>query len=377
MDGGFEESPLFGKRNSPVPPPLPQPSTTGYPSKGLVMNGSSLRRCGFVTTATRDLWDRLFDEGYRADVSINTINGGIIYAHASILGMASPVFKSMFKQLKKRGHHRSFSINGVPYEAVRVFIRFLYSSCIEQEEMEEYILHLLVLSHAYVVPRLKELCILRLEEGLLTIENVVDILQLALLCDAPRLTLVCHRLILKSFKAVSATDGWKVMKESHPVLEKELMQSLIEEETMQKVQMRKINERKIYLQLYEAMEALVHIYKDGCRTIGPHDKLLKGDQPPCNFAACKALELLVRHFAGCKMRVPGGCIHCKRMWQLLELHSRLCADSDVCRVPLCWNFKERIKKQNKKDDVKWRILVRKILRTKSISGAPFFSSVYS
>ena len=83
------------------------------------------------------------------------------------------------------------------------------------------------------------------------------------------------------------------------------------------------------------MEALVHICRDGCRTIGPHDKVFKEDQAPCRYEACKGLELLVRHFAGCKLRVPGGCIHCKRMWQLLELHSRLCADSDMCRVPVC------------------------------------------
>ena len=32
----------------------------------------------------------------------------------------------------------------------------------------------------------------------------------------------------------------------------------------------------MYLQLYEAMEALLHICRDGCRTIGPSDKMLKG-----------------------------------------------------------------------------------------------------
>nr|DAD18015.1 TPA_asm: hypothetical protein HUJ06_019478 [Nelumbo nucifera] len=69
--------------------------------------------------------------------------------------------------------------------------------------------------------------------------------------------------------------------------------------------MKKVEEGKIYLQLYEKMEALVHICRDGCRTIGPHDKVLKGDQPPCTFSACKGLELLVRHFAACKLRVPG------------------------------------------------------------------------
>ncbi|KAA8531576.1 hypothetical protein F0562_006285 [Nyssa sinensis] len=315
--------------------------------------------------------------GYRADVSINTANGDIIYAHASILGVASPVLKGMLKQSRRHDRRRSISIGGVPYEAVRVFIRFLYSSCYEEKEMVEHALHLLVLSHAFMVPQLKQACERRLEVGLLTLENLVDIFQLALLCDAPRLSLVCHRLILKNFKDVCATEGWKVMKKSHPVLEKELLESLIEAENRQKERMRKMEERKMYVQLYEAMEALVHICRDGCRTICPHDKVFKEDPAPCKYEACKALEMLLRHFAGCKMKVPGGCIHCKRMWQLLELHSRLCVDSDACRVPLCRNFKQRIRKQNKKDDIKWRILVRNILRTKCITGVPFFSSASS
>lgn len=96
-----------------------------------------------------------------------------------------------------------------------------------------------------------------------------------------------------------------------------------------------MKDRKIYLQLYEAMEALVHICKDGCRSIGPYDKAFHKDEAPCKYEACKGLESLFRHLSKCNLRVPGGCIHCKRMWQLLELHSRLCADSDVCRVPLC------------------------------------------
>uniref|UniRef100_A0A5B6ZMX9 BTB/POZ and TAZ domain-containing protein 4 n=1 Tax=Davidia involucrata TaxID=16924 RepID=A0A5B6ZMX9_DAVIN len=371
------ESPLIGERIFPVPPPLPGPSAISCHPKGLVMDGSALRGYSCVSTATRDLWERLFDEGYRADVSINTDTGDIIYAHASILGMASPILKGMLKQSRRHNCLRSISIHGVPYEAVRVFIRFLYSSCYEQEEMVEHVLHLLVLSHAFIVPQLKQACQRWLEDGLLTVENVVDIFQLALLCDAPRLSLVCHHLILKSLKDVCATEGWKVMKESHPVLEKKLLESLIEAETRQKERTRKMEQRKVYLQLYEAMEALVHICRDGCRTIGPHDRVFNEDRAPCNYEACKALELLLRHFAACKMRVPGGCIHCKRMWQLLELHSRLCADSDACRVPLCRNFKQRIKKQNKKDDIKWRILVRKILRTKSITGEPFFTSASS
>ncbi|KAL3526876.1 hypothetical protein ACH5RR_011532 [Cinchona calisaya] len=361
------------KNTAPIPPPLPRTSLHQKRLVGPCRSQNRVNCC--ASTAGNSALDRLFDEGYRADVLIHTDHGGVIYAHASILGIASPVFKIILKQStrRRRATQRSISIRGVPPEAVRVFIRFLYSCCYEEDKVEEHALHLLVLSHAYVVPKLKQLCEWWIEHRLLTTENVIDIFQLAMLCDVPRLSLICHRFILKNLKPVSVTDGWKAMKESHPVLEKEILESTIYEDARQKDRLRKINERKIYGQLYEAMEAVVHIFRDGCRTIGPHDKVYKEDQSPCLYDACKALESLVRHFAGCKRRVPGGCIHCKRMWQILELHSRICADSAVCGVPLCRNFKQKRKRENRKDEVKWRILVRKILRSKSNSGAPFFS----
>ncbi|PKI44898.1 hypothetical protein CRG98_034846 [Punica granatum] len=240
--------------------------------------------------------------------------------------------------------------------------------------MEEFVLLLLVLSHAFVVPQLKQKCEWYLEKGLINLENVIDIIQLALLCDAPRLSLICHRMIMRNFEDVSATEGWRAMKKSHPILEKELLESVIEDDNREKERVQKRNERKVYSQLFEAMDALVHICREGCRTIGPFDKAFREDQPPCSFEACKGLELLLRHFASCKLRVPGGCLHCRRMWQLFELHSRLCRDSSSCRVPLCRNFKERLKKQNKKDEIKWKMLVRNILRTKGISWAHFLQS---
>ncbi|XP_022133356.1 BTB/POZ and TAZ domain-containing protein 4 [Momordica charantia] len=359
----------------PTPPPLPGSAFSGHLQKGLVSSESLQRGYSCVYTATRDLWDSLFDEAHRADASIHTDHGGIVYAHAYILGMASPVIKGMLKQSKKSGWNRSISIRGVPPDAVRVFVRYLYSCRYEKEEMEEFVLPLLVLSHVYVVPQLKRECERQLDRGLLTIENVVDVFQLALLCDAPRLSLMCHRMMIKNFKAISSTEAWQAMQQSHPVLEKELLESVIDEENRQKKRIKKINERKIYSELFEAMEALVHICRDGCRTIGPHDKDFKVNQPPCKYAACKGLELLIRHFAGCKLRAPGGCTQCKRMWQLLELHSHLCADSDLCEVPLCRNFKDRTRNQGRKDEIKWKLLVKNILRTKGIARAPFFSTI--
>ncbi|KAF5736221.1 hypothetical protein HS088_TW14G00357 [Tripterygium wilfordii] len=376
MDSSYDRYVLVAKKEIPVPPPLPCLATVSCHQKGFVKNIPSVRGHCCVSTAARDLWECLFNEGYRADVVINTDNSGVLYAHASILGMASPVIKGMLRKAKKHGHQRLISIHGVPHDAVRIFIRFLYSSCYKKEEMEEFVLPLLVLSHVYMVPQLKQLCEWQLERGSLTTDNVVDVFQLALLCDAPRLSLICHRMILKNFKVISTTDGWSAMKQSHPKLESEILLSMIDEENSKKERIRELEEKKMYLQLYEAMEALVHICRDGCKTIGPHDKDLNEDQAPCNFAACRGLELLVRHFASCKLRVPGGCVHCKRTWQLLELHSRLCSDSEVCRVPLCRNLKDKIKKQGKKDEIRWRILVKNILRAKTIGRSPFFVSIY-
>ncbi|KAI4385277.1 hypothetical protein MLD38_003323 [Melastoma candidum] len=86
----------------------------------------------------------------------------------------------MLKESRIQGHYRILPIRGVPDDAVRVFIRFLYSSCYEEQDMEEFVLHLLVLSHVYTVPRLKRLCEDHLERGTINLENVVDIFQLAL-----------------------------------------------------------------------------------------------------------------------------------------------------------------------------------------------------
>ncbi|KAK9749573.1 hypothetical protein RND81_02G135500 [Saponaria officinalis] len=375
---GVVDNNMIQHRNVPIPPPLPCNATSSVCNKKVMDMFMAIVKAKetSVNSGTRDMWERLFDEAYRADVVVHTDNGGKIYGHSCILGMSSPVIRHMIKQSKRRGsRQRSISIRGVPHDAVRVFIRFLYSSCYDTNEIEEYILHLLILSHVYVVPHLKKECEKRLENGFLNVDNAMDVFQLALLCDAPRLSLICHRMILENFKAISATEGWQVMKESHPILEQEILASIAEADARQKEVVRKRNERKMYKQLYDAMEALVHICRDGCKTIGPHDKAPKEDEEPCTYSACKGLELLVRHFAACKHRIPGGCSHCKRMWKLLELHSRLCAHSETCRVPLCRNFKEKSRRHNKKEEMRWKILARNIVRSKSISGAPFFSLI--
>lgn len=98
--------------------------------------------------------------------------------------------------------------------------------------MKKFVLHLLALSHSYVVPSLKRECIRLLEQGWLTKENVVDVLQLATKCDAPRLALVCMRMVVRDFKCISSTEGWKVMKRANPALEQQLLEALVEADSV-------------------------------------------------------------------------------------------------------------------------------------------------
>ncbi|CAG7886068.1 unnamed protein product [Brassica rapa] len=371
----MENMDVISPENASGPPSPPPPPVRS--NSGTMWKKSTLQKCNiFASKATRDAWDRMFDEAHGADVLIHTDDNGLIYAHSNVIGMASDVIRGLMKQDKRNSRRKSISILGVPHDAVRVFIRFLYSSCYEKQDMEDFAMHLLVLSHVYVVPHLKRVCESHFENTLLNEGNVIDVFQLALLCDAPRLGLLiyhllCHRMILKSFEEVSTSQGWIAMKQSHPSLHKELVRSVSYELNNLKQRNRKQKEIQTYTQLYDAMEAFVHICRDGCREIGPTK--IENPHVSCGFQACNGLEMLLKHLAVCKLRsIPGGCSRCKRMWQLLELHSRICVDSEQCKVPLCSSFKERMKKQSRKDEKRWKLLVKNVLSTKRIGGSPFF-----
>ncbi|XP_021774785.1 BTB/POZ and TAZ domain-containing protein 3-like isoform X1 [Chenopodium quinoa] len=345
--------------NIPAPPPLPKLIIAKRSRRE-----SSQELCG-IPKETRDMWDNLFEEGYAADVYLITEDNGTVPAHFCVLSIASPVLGKYLQDSKLKDGVRYVKIPGVPNGAVCAFIRFLYSSCYEEEDMKKFVLHLLVLSHFFVVPLLKRVCMRYLENNWLNTENVIDVLQLARQCDAPRLTFVCIRMVVRHFKTVASTEGWKVMRRVNPALEQELLEAVVEADSRKQERQNKMEEKKVYLRLHKAIEALLHICKDGCSTIGPRDKMLKGGEVSCGFPACKGVEMLVRHFFICKTRVPGGCVQCKRMWQLLELHSRMCDVPESCNVPLCRHFKEKVRQQSKKDEAKWKLLVRKVIEAKN------------
>jgi hypothetical protein len=103
----------------------------------------------------------------------------------------------------------------------------LFVTRYEPAEFGEYGLILVVLGHAYMIPALKRACTQHYEHGLLNNDNVVDVLQVARLCDVPRLHLLCFRRIVSEFKVVARSEGWRAMRESDPALEQELLDAVI------------------------------------------------------------------------------------------------------------------------------------------------------
>ncbi|KAH6770528.1 BTB and TAZ domain protein 2 [Perilla frutescens var. hirtella] len=272
------------------------------------------------------------------DVYVVTSAGLRIPAHSKILASASPVLESIIERPQKhRSTERKISISGVPYDAVYVFIQFLYFSKCSEEQMEKYGIHLLALSHVYSVQNLKQICTRGLAKRL-NVENVVDMLQLARLCDAPDLYLKCMKLVSNKFKSVEETEAWKFLQDHDPHLELQILQFIDEAES-------------------------------GCTNVGPYDMDPNEHKGPCSkFSTCQGIQLLIKHFGGCKKRVNGGCSRCTRMWQLFKLHSSICDQPDECRVPLCRQFKLKAQQDRRGNDCRWRLLVRKVVSAKAMSS---------
>nr|VDD41637.1 unnamed protein product [Brassica oleracea] len=360
------------KMNIPKPPPLPRVTYQRLQASKTKPSSSSSR---LVPKETVKTWDKVFRDGTGGDTNVQTEDNYYLLAHSSILSAASPVIANLLNQSRDKNGKPYLKISGVPYQPVYMFLRFLYSSCYEEDEMKECVIPLIFLSHIYSVPSLKRVCVDVLDqEGYINKENVVDVLLLARACDAVRICFRCISMVVKDFESISPTEGWKEMIRSDPLLQQEV-EAVVEAQKERQERRVKLVEKKTYLELYETLEALVHIYREGCVTIGPRDKELRGgSETVCEFRFCKGVEGALRHFLGCKSRAS--CSRCKRLWQLFQLHACICDDgSDSCEVPLFRSLKEKMKIR-KRDESKWRLLAEKVMAAKNSLG-PFSARLFA
>ncbi|XP_078172347.1 BTB/POZ and TAZ domain-containing protein 2-like [Carex rostrata] len=300
------------------------------------------------------------------DVQIVTSDGNTIAAHSSVLSSASPVLERMIDRARKGWNTDStIRILGVPSDAVIAFVQLLYSSWMAtlssleiEDVMDQHCLQLLAMSHKYRVPWLKRSCEAAVAVQL-TPDKAVDVLKLAKLCDAPRLYQRCMQLVTKDFLAVQESDGWKFVQRHDTVLELKIIQFVEDSDERKKQWKQQRAAQQVYQQLSEAMDCLQHIFTDGCTQT----------REPCTQSdSCQGLRSLIQHFATCnkKLAQAGGCLRCKRAWQLFRLHSSTCNELKHCKVPFCSHFKT--KTQAQKLDKTWRLLAKKVATAKVMSS---------
>ncbi|XP_042037669.1 histone acetyltransferase HAC1-like isoform X1 [Salvia splendens] len=103
-------------------------------------------------------------------------------------------------------------------------------------------------------------------------------------------------------------------------------------------------------QLRKMLELLVHASQ--CRTLH------------CQYPNCRKVKGLFRHGMSCKIRASGGCVLCKKMWYLLQLHSRACKESK-CSVPRCRDLNEHMRRLQQQSDSRRRAAVMEMMRQRA------------
>ncbi|XP_028548039.1 BTB/POZ and TAZ domain-containing protein 1 [Dendrobium catenatum] len=262
-----------------------------------------------------------------ADAFIQTSTGLRIPAHSNILASMSPVLARVLNLPNKRWKsEKVIRILGVPNEAVLAFVRLLHAGCDEEDEemMRRNGMHLLYYR------------------------------SLARPCATRLGWLRCLKLVKKDFGAVQKSDACEFLHES---------------DLREKQSRRNMEEQKTYQQLSEAMECLEHIFKEGCTDIKPDRRRRSSCScPPLD--ACQPLQLLLLHFSKCDGN-RATCSRCRRIWQLLKLHSSICMaqDSSSCKVPLCRQFKYKMQKMEEKlEERKWMVLGKKVASVVAFSS---------
>ncbi|PKA52928.1 putative histone acetyltransferase HAC-like 1 [Apostasia shenzhenica] len=108
--------------------------------------------------------------------------------------------------------------------------------------------------------------------------------------------------------------------------------------------------QKRVLQLRKMLDLLVHASQ--CRF------------PHCLYPNCRKVKGLFRHGIHCRTRASGGCLLCKKMWYLLQLHARACKESD-CNVPRCRDLKEHLRRLQQQSESRRRAAVNEMMRQRA------------
>lgn len=130
-----------------------------------------------------DKFKKIYKNSMQADVVLvimdNDLNKDEFLVHKTILMARSEVFQAMFECDFEEKRTRKVVIHDTNRKAMNEFLYYLYTNEINsQEYFNENITEILMLSDKYLIYSLKEVCELKLIDGI-TIDNVVDLCIIA------------------------------------------------------------------------------------------------------------------------------------------------------------------------------------------------------
>ncbi|CAH8321388.1 unnamed protein product [Eruca vesicaria subsp. sativa] len=88
----------------------------------------------------------------------------------------------------------------------------------------------------------------------------------------------------------------------------------------------------------------------------------------CQYPNCRKVKGLFRHGIRCTTRAAGGCVLCKKMWYLLQIHARACKESN-CNVPRCGDLKEHLRRLAQQSESRRRAAVMEMMRQRAAEVA--------
>ncbi|KAK7377878.1 hypothetical protein VNO80_03315 [Phaseolus coccineus] len=181
----------------------------------------------------------LLDSGAFSDVTFS-VGGEKFHAHKLVLAARSKLFLTEFVNGVEKDEDGDIVVNDIEPKVFKALLHFIYKdSLIQDEELhmsrsslfsslsETFPAKLLAAAEKFDLSRLKLMC-----ESILcrdiSIDSVVSILLLADRNHATELKLTCLKFTVQHLKAVMQSEGYKYLIQNHPLLQAEVLKTLVE-----------------------------------------------------------------------------------------------------------------------------------------------------
>ncbi|KAM3214155.1 hypothetical protein ACQJBY_066532 [Aegilops geniculata] len=173
----------------------------------------------------------LLNSGLEADVTF-LVSGKSFAAHKVILAARSPVLMAEFFGHMKETSSQRVEIKDIDAVVFKSLLYFIYTDSVLEFDLQHEAVtmlaqHLLAAADKYGLDRLKEICEGKLSDGI-SIDTAATTLALAEQHNCPQLKVKCVDFIVSTpaiLDAVLATDGYKHLEASCPMVLPELLKS--------------------------------------------------------------------------------------------------------------------------------------------------------